>query len=253
MHKVHVFTYSRAIIKAHICHWTRVRVGSRGQGAGNRKPGPGTGSHSREQGASRSQWQYELPRSGGPGAGSADRSGSESGGVSAPPVGFVGRRITSPPRTVRHRAERMTRVTPHPPRPPREPTEVRSSPHPSALCRFCLRPSKRDPARSVPSKYPSAIPEGGFDGRNRPGRPRTVANRVETAPTGAMRTGNRSPLPHAPVVTGIQCMWRALSALVLRLAGQVIKIPLQCVLYLTLNWISGDIAVSGIAPILGMR
>ena len=36
---------------------------------------------------------------------------------------------------------------------------ARSSPHPSALFRPCLRPSERAPARSVPSK-----PGGGFDG-----------------------------------------------------------------------------------------
>ena len=37
-------------------------------------------------------------------------------------------------------------------------SEARSSPHPSALSRPCLRPSKRVPARSVPSKPPPAAP-----------------------------------------------------------------------------------------------
>ena len=69
------------------------------------------------------------------------------------------------------------------------PSQVRSSPHASALFRPCLRPSERVPARSVPSKPHPAALEAVLMGRNGPGRARTVANRTRTALTGATRTG----------------------------------------------------------------
>ena len=72
---------------------------------------------------------------------------------------------------------------------------ARSSPHPSALSRPCLRPSERVPARSVPSKPPpgAAAPlEAVLTGRNGPGRARMVANRAGTALTCTVRTGRKS-------------------------------------------------------------
>ena len=57
--------------------------------------------------------------------------------------------------------------------------EARSSPHPSALHRPCLRPSER----------PAPPLEAGLTGRNGPGRARAVANRTGSALTGAVRTG----------------------------------------------------------------
>ena len=68
-------------------------------------------------------------------------------------------------------------------------SKARSSPHPSALFRPCLRPSERVPARSVPSKQPPAALKAVWTGRNGPGRARTVAIRVGTALTGTVRTG----------------------------------------------------------------
>ena len=70
--------------------------------------------------------------------------------------------------------------------------ETRSSPHPSALFRPCLRPSERVPARSVRSKPPPTAAGDGLTRRNGPGRARTVSNRAETALTGAVRTGLES-------------------------------------------------------------
>ena len=55
---------------------------------------------------------------------------------------------------------------------PRDRRKTRSSPHPSALVRPCLRPSQRVPARPVPSKPPPAARRrtgGGFDGTERAG------------------------------------------------------------------------------------
>ena len=48
-------------------------------------------------------------------------------------------------------------------------SEARSSQHPSALFRRCLRPSERVAARSVPSKSPPGALGGGFDGTERTG------------------------------------------------------------------------------------
>ena len=66
---------------------------------------------------------------------------------------------------------------------------ARSSPHPSALLRPCVRPSERVPASSVPSKPPPVAAGGGLTERAGPGRARTVAKRAGTALTGAVRTG----------------------------------------------------------------
>ena len=68
-------------------------------------------------------------------------------------------------------------------------TETRSSPHPSALFRPCLRPFERVPARSVSSKRLQRRLAAVLSGQNGPGRTRTVTNRAGTALTGAMRTG----------------------------------------------------------------
>ena len=49
-------------------------------------------------------------------------------------------------------------------------SEARSSPHPSALFRPCLRPSERVQARSVvPSRQTRLLAGGGFDGTGRAG------------------------------------------------------------------------------------
>ena len=61
-------------------------------------------------------------------------------------------------------------------------SQARSSPHPSALFRPCLRPSERVPA------YQNRLQQV-LSGRNGPGRARTVANRAGTALTVAVRTG----------------------------------------------------------------
>ena len=65
--------------------------------------------------------------------------------------------------------------------------KARSSLHPSALFRSCDRP-ERLPARFVRSKPPPAPLEAFLTGRKGPGRALTVANRAETALTGAVRT-----------------------------------------------------------------
>ena len=79
---------------------------------------------------------------------------------------------------------------------------VRSSPHPLALSRPCWRPSERVPARPVHTPQPHAgAPGGGFDATERAGRARTVAKRVGTALTGAVRTGRIVP-PDRPVAGG---------------------------------------------------
>ena len=69
--------------------------------------------------------------------------------------------------------------------------DARSSPHPSALFRPCLRPSERIPTRPGPSSQNrlQAPLEEVLTERNGPGRARTVANRAGTALTGAVRTG----------------------------------------------------------------
>ena len=46
---------------------------------------------------------------------------------------------------------------------------ARSSPHPSALFRPCLRPSEHVPVRSIPSKPPPAPAWGGFGGAKQAG------------------------------------------------------------------------------------
>ena len=51
-----------------------------------------------------------------------------------------------------------------------QPTDARSSPHPSALFRPCLRPSERVPARSVPLKTASSAAGSGFVGTERAGK-----------------------------------------------------------------------------------
>ena len=73
-------------------------------------------------------------------------------------------------------------------------TEVRSSPHPSALFRPCLRPSERVPARSVPSKPPPAMLGAVLTGRNGSGRARTVATaRNSAAGCGEDRANTNPP------------------------------------------------------------
>ena len=75
---------------------------------------------------------------------------------------------------------------------------ARSSPHPSALFRPCLRLSERVPARFVTSKPPQTRLEAVLTRQNGPGRARTVANRAGTALTGAMRTGTCSEVTGVP-------------------------------------------------------
>ena len=48
-------------------------------------------------------------------------------------------------------------------------SEARSSSHPSALCRPCLRPYEHVSARSVPSKPSTGAARGGFAGTERAG------------------------------------------------------------------------------------
>ena len=75
--------------------------------------------------------------------------------------------------------------------------QARSSPHPSALLRPCLRPSECVPDRSVLSKTASwRRLEAVLTGWNRPERARTVANRAGAALTGAVRTGLESQSPY---------------------------------------------------------
>ena len=79
--------------------------------------------------------------------------------------------------------------------------DARSSQHPAALFRPCLRPSERVPARSVSSKPPPAALGAGLTGRNGPGRARTIAIRAGAALTGAVRTALGDPprlSPHKP-------------------------------------------------------
>ena len=76
---------------------------------------------------------------------------------------------------------------------------ARSSPHPSALFRPCLRPSERVPVvRSSrcnpfrPVKTASSGAGAVSTGQNGPGCARTVANRAGTALTGAVMTGHQT-------------------------------------------------------------
>ena len=71
-------------------------------------------------------------------------------------------------------------------------SDARSSPHPSALFRPCLRPSERVPARSVRSKSPPGAPRGGLD---------------EVIPCGDTDSGgdsNDSAVPMTPVTATVR-------------------------------------------------
>ena len=78
---------------------------------------------------------------------------------------------------------------------------ARSSPHPSALFRLCLRPAERTPARSVPSKPPPGAAGCSFDGTER-ARTRSDGrkqSRNSADRCGEDRASGRAPKPgHAP-------------------------------------------------------